>query len=99
MGSPARSGAGDADGLGRVGQRVGMQRRSRRSGEGLDLRAVIVVGFRYGHASIVLPGVAAGTDDAGDGRSVSPMPQRLAIPRRPTRNYRARPKPASPRSA
>ena len=60
-------GAGDADGLRRIGQSVGVQRRCRSAGKRFGLRTVIVEGFRDGHAGIVLPSVAAGTDDAGDG--------------------------------
>jgi hypothetical protein len=60
-------GAGDADGLRRVGQSVGVKRRCRRAGKRLDLRTVIVERLRDGHGGIILPGIASGTDDAGDG--------------------------------
>ena len=59
-------GAGDADGLRRVGQSVGVKRRCRRAGKRLDLRTVIVERLRDGHGGIVLPSIAPGTDDAGD---------------------------------
>ena len=60
-------GTGDADGLRRVCQSVGVQRCCRRAGERLDLRTVIVEGFSNGNVGIVLPCVAAGPDDAGNG--------------------------------